>query len=222
MIVCYKNYKKSDHVAVCIRSVRHFMPDAEINVVFQYDEDKSEYDQDLPLFDGLNTKHHFVKKKYNFGGGSGNSNNGFYFTEWINAAQSLFPDAEKALVVDEDEYFTTGETLKWLNENEFDLAWYNWFAPLYSHDYWQRFPKGLMSGSLFCINFKFMKEFFPIPEVREHIEVILGHALVETCMSKNGVIKKIPTRDQDNHFGDGNHTNNIGQIISELKQAGII
>lgn len=222
MKICYKNYKKTDHVALCVKSVRHFIPDAEIHVVFQYDENQSEYDGELHFLDGLNTNIHYVPKKYHFGGGSGNSNNGFYFTEWINAAQRLFHNCEKAILMDENVYFTTGQTLKWLNENTFDLAWYHWFAPLYSIDHFQTQPKVTMAASLLGINFKFMNQFFPIPEVREHIEIILGHCLYENCEKIEGKILNIPTRYQDDHFGDGTHTNSYDFMVQHMKEAGIL
>lgn len=222
MIICYKNYKRTDHVALCIRSVRYFYPDIEINLVFQYDKDPSEYDDELYLVEKLNVIKHYMPKKYNFGGGSGNSYNGFYFTEWINVAQRLFSYAEKAIVMDENVYFTTGQTLKWLDENDFDLAWYHWFAPLYSDRYWISFPKVMMAASLFGINFAKMKKFFPIPEVQEHIEIILGHSIHDKCESINGKILKIPFRNQDDHFGDGSHTNSYEHMYNHLKESGII
>jgi hypothetical protein len=85
----------------------------------------------MEIFKKCNVKLYFDKKKWNFGSDSAfrSANNGYYFTEGINKIQSLTKNEKKVLIIDEDTFFTTGETIKFLLNNDFDLACSYWEAP---------------------------------------------------------------------------------------------
>ena len=88
-----------------------------------YLENENEYDEYLELFEEFNVKVFSDKKEYNFeSNAAGSMNNGLYFTEGINKMFKLSKGREKVLMLDEDSFFTSGETIKFLLENDFDFA----------------------------------------------------------------------------------------------------
>jgi hypothetical protein len=120
----------------------------------------------------------------------------------------MFKGKEKVIALDEDVYFTTGETLKFFENAEFDLAWANWWV-------------GVNAG-IIGINFKTMEPVFPLTEKLEYIEAILKEELLGRAMKMGLNIVKIPTRDEQNYFGDGSYTNDTDKIKSDLVHAGIL
>jgi hypothetical protein len=226
MIVFFKNYKRTDRVLLSIQSVRHLFPNIDIRCLNLYDESADEYLYDfkseLQLFKKLNIKLYFDKKKWNFGDTSaaGSSLNGYYFTEGINKIQSLTKDCEKVLIVDEDSFFTTGDTINFLLNNTFDLACCHWPAPpplVYSHR-----PQFEMNASILAINPKTTNQFFPIIEKQEYVEILLGHELFSKVRNmENSIVLEIPTRRYNDYCGDGLHTNDIQTIKEELTKANI-
>jgi hypothetical protein len=227
MIVFYKNYKRTDRTLLSIQSVRYLFPDIDIRCLFLYDESLDEYiyehNKEIDLLNKLQVKLYFDKKKWNFNQTSavGSSNNGYYFTEGINKIQNICRDIdEKVLIVDEDTFFTTGETIKFLLNNDFDLACSYWESP--EPVIYNRRPKFEVNGSIICINSKKLNNLFPIIEQAEYIEVLLGHELYEKCIDFEFKVVNIPTRHGKNYFGDGCWTNNIEVIKNELTKANIL
>lgn len=218
MIVFYKNYKRTDRTLLSIQSVRFLFPDIDIRCLFLYDETPTEYDEWVDKFEKFNVKLFFDKKTYNFGNSSaaGSSYNGYYFTEGINKIQKLSKEFQKVLIIDEDSFFTTGETIKFLLETNFDLAWANWPAPPNSGNH----SIGI-NGSILSINPNKLNHLFPIKEEEAFIENLLGFELYDKCNELGYDVVKISTRDYDNYFGDGVHTNDIDVIKSELTNANI-
>lgn len=223
MIVFYKNYKRTDRTLLSIQSVRFLFPAIDISCLLLYDETPSEYDEWLDAFKKFNVNLFFDKKTYNFGdtSGAGSSYNGYYFTEGINKIQKLSKESEKVLIIDEDSFFTTGETIKFLLANPFDLACCHWPAPSEMLTYSER-PQFEMNASILAINSKKLDEFFPIVEKQEYIEVLLGHELFSKVRGmENSIVLEIPTRNYTNYYGDGLHTNDIEVIKEELTKANI-
>jgi len=212
MIVFYKNYKRSERTYLSIQSLKHFFPNVDVRCLFLYDENPEEYYSDILKFESIGVTCYLDIKKYNFPNltSFGNKINGFYFTEGINKIQKIMNDLDgKLLVVDEDSYFTNGETIKFLLNEECDLAFCNWPSPDLIH-------KIGINGSILSFNPKILNHFFPLPEKEEYIEDLLGVHLYDRCVSENFKVIKIPTRDYNNYFGDGTHTNDISEIKDQL------
>jgi len=223
MIIFYKNYNRTERVLLSIQSVRHFYPEIDIRCLNLYDESPSEYDVYAEKFERLDVTVHFDKKTYNFGesSGIGSANNGYYFTEGINKIFNLVSDvSEKVFILDEDQFFTNGETLKFLLNSEFDLAYSWWNAPGNMITYKTR-PTVEMNGAFLAIIPVNVGKYFPLPEKREYIEILLGHELHDKCVSDNLRVINIPTRYHDNYHGDGVHTNNIDVIKGKLTENNI-
>jgi hypothetical protein len=216
MLIFYKNFNRLDRTFLSIQSVRYLFPDIEIHCLLQYENDKSEYNKDhIYKLEELNVKLHFDKKKYNFGNnGAGSLNNGYYFTEMLNKLYSLSSDYEKVLMMDEDNFFTSGETIRFLINNEFDLAYGSWPAP--GNDI-----NNSINGSILCVNCKKLKDLFPLPERKEYIEILLTRELLNKCKALNLKTLLIPTRLYTDYGGDGLFTNDVNIMKKELNNKNI-
>jgi len=224
MIIFFKNYKRTNRVLLSIRSVRHFFPYVDIRCLFLFDERKEEYDDSIiDSFKSYNVKLYFDKKTYNFGINSeGLPYNGLYFTEGLNKIQKIVNDLEdKVLFLDEDNFFTTGETINFLINNEFDLACCNWPSPprLITYSYK---PSYQVNASIICLKPKILQYIFPIPEKIEWVEDLWGHEIHDRVLKDGHKIIYIPTRNYTNYHGDGVFTNDINVIRTELMKAGIL
>jgi len=221
MIVFYKNYKRTERVILCIKSVRYLFPEMNIKCLLLYDENKEEYDSYIQVFRELNVELFFDKKTYNFGtSGVGSANNGYYFTEGINKIHNIVKDIDdKVFILDEDEFFTTGETIRFLLRTDFDLACSHWPAPY--PNYYPTRPSLEVNGAFLAINPKKLNRYFPLPEMFEFIEILLGHELYDKCVTDEMKTVIIPTRNFTNYHGDGIHTNHIEEIKQHLITANI-
>jgi hypothetical protein len=208
MIVAYKNYKRTERALLCMKSVRHFLPETEIHCLNLFDDGSYEYDEHKSDFERLGVKVHFNKNKHRCGPGFGSPCNGFYYTEYLNYFSEMFASHDKVIALDEDVYFTTGQTLRYLQETPFDLAWANWWVGV--------------NGGILGLNFKRMKSLFPLPEKKLEIEKILKSHLLEKAVYAGFSIAKIPTRDDRNYHGDGTYTNDTNKIKSDLMSVGIL
>jgi hypothetical protein len=228
MIVFFKNYKRTDRVLLSIQSIRFLFPDIDIRCLNLYDISADEYlyecHNELSLLKKLNVRLYYDKKKWNFGDSSatGSNFNGYYFTEGINKIQAIAKDFEKVLMLDEDSFFTTGDTINFLLNNPFDLACCYWPAPPEPPLTYTERPQFEMNASILAINPKATNQFFPIIEKQEFVEVLLGHELFHKIRSMEGsIVLEIPTRRYDDYCGDGLHTNDIEIIKEELTKANI-
>jgi hypothetical protein len=225
MIIFFKNYKRTDRTLLSIQSVRFLFPDIDIRCLNLYDNSADEYlyecERQMEIFKQCNVKLYFDKKKWNFGSESaiGSANNGYYFTEGINKIQALTKNEKKVLIIDEDTFFTTGETIKFLLNNDFDLACSYWQAP--EPIIYKCRPKFEVNGSIICINSKKLNGLFPIIEQAEYIETLLGYELYDKCIDLEFKVIEIATRHGQNFFGDGCWTNDIEKIKEELTKANI-
>jgi hypothetical protein len=220
MVVFYKNYKRSDRTLLSIQSVKHLFPDLEINCLFLFDKKPSEYNDVLPQFTKLGVNIYFDKKTYNFGNPSavGSKYNGFYFTEGVNKMHQLCLDYDirgKVLMVDEDHFFTTGTTINYLLQHDFDLAVGKWTSPGPNR------PPFEPNASIICVKPHNMVDIFPIPAREEYVEILWGWELIEKAKRLGRNIVQIPTRVEANFFGDGVHTNHIETIKEELTKHNI-
>lgn len=225
MIVFFKNYKRTDRTYLSIQSVRHLFPTMDIRCLFLYDESPRDYYDVVEKFKELNVTLYYDKKKWNFDSDSaaGSANNGYYFTEAINKIQFLTSDIDdKVLIVDEDSFFTTGETIKFLLNTDLDLACSYWPSPAKHKPYiYEKHNINGINGSILCINPKKLNNLFPIREEKEFIENILAYELVDKCLDSNCKVVEIPTRFYYNYYNDGVHTNSVEDIVTFMHKAGI-
>ena len=211
MIICIKNYHKNRNSSLTARSVRHFLPTSKI-CLFNIYETINREQLDLEVFDEIFD----FEAKYSgkvWGTGAGSPSNGLYFTEGINHVFNKFSDVdEKVLILDEDHFFTTGQTLRELENVDYDFAWAYWFAPE---------PHPLdVSASVLSFRPKKVAHVFPLPERVQFIETLLRtelhEKLIDTCK-----IHKITTRIHGDYKGDGQFTNDYQFIENKLREAGI-
>lgn len=137
MIVVFRNFFRNKMVNLTAKSVKHFIPDAELYCVSYYKNDPSVYDDQEPLDKDI--QQFLLRTKYvNEGAihdhedstktsGYQNADNVKYFVEGYNDIIKLFADVvEKVLILGEDHYFTTGAVLNELQNNDFHLAYAPW------------------------------------------------------------------------------------------------
>jgi hypothetical protein len=214
MIVFFKCYKRFQNTLLCIQSVRHLFPEIDIRCLFLYDEDPFEYYRLAPSLENLNVKMYHDKKTYNFGNGKGSDVNGYYFTEGINKMQKLVSSENKVLFLDEDQFFTTGATIQFLLDTDFDLAYATWPAPQTPAPYGR--PSVEINGAIVAVNPQRLNHLFPLPEQKEYIELLLGRELHDKAVAQGFKVVDIPTRKYTDFFGDGVHTNDIETMKQQL------
>jgi len=223
MIIFYKSYKRHDRTLLSLKSVKHLFPDLELKCLVLTDNLIPSQDDLVFLEDLKKLKVDFYTsvKKYNFGNsGSGSAKNGLYFSEGVNKIYKKCIDLQvtgKVLMLDEDHFFTTGETVKHLLTNNFDLAVGSWPAPPGG----QR-PSFEPNASILALTIESMVDVFPVPEREQYVELLWGFEIVDKCKKLGKKIIEIPTRVYTNYGGDGIHTNNINDIKKELSKFNII
>lgn len=218
MVVFYKNFNRTERTLLSIGSVRQLFPEIKICCLNLYLNNQSQYDSYLPTFKELQVEIFFNKKRYNFSPTAIISQyNGLYFTEGINGMFELSKNNgyQKVLMLDEDCFFTTGETIRFLLDNKFDFAYGTWPSPN-PNDYQQ------INGSILALDIVSTSPMFPLPERIQWIENLLGRELYNKCLGLGLTVVKIPTRTYIDFGGDGIHTNNVGQIRQQLKKVGMI
>lgn len=168
-----------------------------------------------------------------------------YFTiEYLNKIQSLLKDVDdKVLILDEDHFFTTGETIRFLLDTDYDLACglysetmqaFDPVAPRINEQHTaeraiernNEFVKEQIlayhvNGNIQSFNPKKLNSLFPlIPH--GCIEPALASQLLVPCVRKGYKVVSIPTR----CFGlqyprDGMHTNGVNNVSGCLNIAQI-
>jgi hypothetical protein len=210
MIFCIKNYHKNINSSLTAKSIKHF-GDHKVYLINVYKDNIDRTDLDQDIFDGIFD----FKAQYDFGPGEGSSANGYYFTEGINHAQKCFKDSEEKIVVlDEDHFFTTGKTIKELEENEYDLGWAFWISPPPESN-------NSVSGAIISFRPKKVDFLFPLPERNQYIEHLLKEEFLEK-MPDNLISYKMRNRNHGDYNGDGFFTNDYNKIYEELKRVNIL
>lgn len=223
MIVCFKNFKRNKMVNLTATSIRHFLPEVEIFCYTLYKHDyNAEYSSQEPLHDYI--KELTAPTKYispidvhdssQYGTTSGFANpcNGMYFCEGYNLIYETWEGYDQpVLILGEDHFFTTGETLNELVNSDYDVAYGDW-------DSWPGHLRA--NGSILCIVPSKVSNIFPIPEVVGSIEDQVGEFLLKHIPENR--LHKLSTRDALNYHGDGMYTNSSDEMISMIKEHGII
>lgn len=208
MIFCIKNFCKNKNCSLVAKSIKHF-GNYKIFLFNIYLNNINHEHLDTNLFENIID----VKGKYNLGSGMESKVNGFYFAEGINLIMHYFKELnDKIVILDEDHYFSNGNTIKELELNNYDLAWAHWPSP-YGH------PEDV-AANILSVNPRSVKHLFPLPEKLEYIEKTLREELLSKIDQTK--IYKIKNRNYINYFGDGHFTNNVDEIESSLKSAGIL
>ena len=210
------------------KSIKHFVPNAKFFCWSFYDKTPAEYDSHEPLDPDIENT--FVKTLYpnttglptdniwntdpNFKtSGYANFDNIKFFVEGFNLMFEKFKNIdEKVFMLGEDCYFTNGQVLKEIQENDFDLA----YAP------WEHISGLDVNACFVCIKPANVKHCFPLDPRQERpgitIETKLGYDLVQ----KISKVYKIKNRKGRNYFGDGSYTNSSLKIEEDLKAVGIL
>lgn len=220
-IFVYKNYKRDQEVLMSMKSLRHFMPYVDLFCLCLYDESESEYDWLVAAMAEIHAKPLFSKKGHS-DKGSSEADQGYHVIEYVNKIQSLFQTRDRVVILDETNYFLTGETLRTLMDNPWDLCYGFTFANNLSHRYVPRLPKQTMSHKTIALNMSKFRHIFPLPEVPEDPKIILGYHLIETAREMKSRIIELRTRNHLYWEGDGTWTESIDEMRENLVKAGIV
>ena len=175
----------------------------------------------LPFIEEIPVKTKYISKNTNYDdidetktSGYGNPNNSLFFVEGYNIIQSVFSTLDdKLLMLSEDHFFQTGETIKELLENDYDVAYGDFESEL----------AGCLkaNGSILCINPRKTAHLFPLIEYpNTTVEWSIGHLLLEKIPADRRY--SLSTRKHINYMGDGLYTNSSIIMEQALKKAGII
>lgn len=133
-----------------------------------------------------------------------NSINTLFFSEGYNIIFDLFKNySGKLFCLNEDQFFTTGQTIQDLKQNDFDLAWANWCWP----------TEKSVNGSILCYVPKKCMTLFPLPEIPVFVDSCYYEFIVTRQKQHNLKLYKMKFREGENYFGDGIRTNSYEDMI---------
>jgi hypothetical protein len=220
LTVVFRNFYRNRMTNLTAKSVKHFLPHADVHCLTLYKESMDEYASQEPLLDFITqftAKTKYVSGSNHHDGPGGTSgcahpDNGSYFCEGFNLIYDHFRESDqKLLMLAEDHYFTTGAVLKELVENDWDVA----FASGYE------VGLGNANGSILGIVPTKVAHLFPMAETTgTNIEVLIGRELLLRMDPVH--IYQIVNRRWVDYCGDGQYTNNSDVIEQDLRNAGII
>lgn len=211
MKIAIKNFLRNEDSNLTALSVKHFIPDAEI-YLFNLNKGNINHDNlTINLYKDIID----IQTKYLLGQGFRSHNNGFYYAEGFNIIHNYFKDLDdKLLILDENHFFTNGNTLKEIQENDFDIAGGVWCS-----DNNETIMNNNNNASCICINPYKIKHLFPLPEIKEYIEDLLSNYLFIDNNLKYYIIKN---RFFTNYFDDGMYTNDVNDMKNMMKINNII
>lgn len=221
MIIAFRNFFRNRMVNLTATSVRYFMPDVPIYCFSFYKNTEDDYKFAEPLYPWIGQT--LVKTKYvgtkssiqdsihaDLTNGYGNHENGCYFTEGFNHIFNTFQNYDdKVLILAEDHFFTTGKTLKEIQENEFDVCYANADRHILE-----------ANASILAIVPTRVKHLFPLPERPHRVETLLMETLTSQISADK--LHRLSTRNWIDYMGDGCYTNGSDIIAEEMKKAGIM
>lgn len=224
MIIAFKNFYRNKMVNLSALSIRHFLPNIQIYCFTLYKYDTGEYQSQEPLLPFITeiisptkyvgTNSNYDDKDTTKTSGYDNPDNGAYFIEGYNLIFDYFQEVnDKILMLSEDHFFTTGETLKELLNNDWDVAYGDAASEI------NGYLRG--NGSILGINPSKVGYLFPMPEyTKTTVEWIIGNFLLRQLELKQ--LHSISTRNWLDYCGDGMYTNSSEDMINMMKEAGII
>ena len=238
MIIVYRNFFRNKMVNLSARSIKHFYSDIKIYCLTLCKHDMSEYVNQEPLLSFIEewtAKTKYVSKNTNLDdvdtkktAGFGDVNNGAYFTEGYNLIMKRFRELdEPVLMLAEDHFFTTGQSLKEIVDTtgQWDICYGDADSERAGH------LRG--NGSILGIVPSKVKHLFPMVEhLSTTVEWMIGNLLLRQlpanrihCLStrkwsiNNG---ELDNNGWPDYCGDGIYTNSSLVMEEELKKAGII
>lgn len=209
MKIVIKNFFRNECTNLTIRSIRYFDSDVDFYVLNLCRRSPKEYDAQ-PQLDVPNENIFYRRTHIDVGGvGRANSNNGAIFAEGYNYIfEHFWGYAGKLLMLAEDHFFTTGKTLKEIQETDFSVAYGGWGR----YDEW--------NGSLLCVMPHEVQDFFPISErLGETVERCLRDNFLQIDVARK---HKLSTRNELDYGGDGCYTNFPQVMKAKLWKAGIL
>lgn len=223
LTVVFKNFMRNRMVNLTAKSVKHFIPNADIYCYSLYKQSEQDYADQDPLDPYIKqiwgqTKYVSGKTVYDSENspevsGYAHPDNGAYFAEGYNMIFEKFRDSDqKLLMLAEDHFFTSGATLREVMEIEWDVCfapWTNWGA--YSN----------VNGSILGVVPSRVGHLFPIHEARNtQVEWVFWHELVAKIPPERA--HAFTTRREVNYMGDGLYTNGSETIRQKMLEAGIL
>jgi len=219
LTVCFRNFYRNKMVNLSAKSIKHFLPRANIHCVSLYKDTYDEYKDQEPLDNhiiNIVAKTKYVNKNPDAvhdhvdttkTSGYAHPDNGLWFSEGYNIIFNIFKQYDEPVVMlSEDHFFTTGAVLREIVENSYDIAYASGDRDINAN------------GSLLVINPQKVKHLFPLPEVRVPIESLLETHLVSRVENRYS----IKHRKWIDYCGDGIYTNSSADMIREMKASGII
>lgn len=193
MVYALKNFYRNRVANLTIRSILHFRPNAEIHVLCLEAPGKTYAGQE-PLLTDPARVYYRPTKFFNMGPSVANQANNVFFSEGYNILYDILKDRDdKVLMLAEDHFFTTGQTLAELENEEFDAAYAPWNTGA--------------NGSILCLRPKRVGRFFPISEERANVEGVLGW-----WVKRIPNVRVITTRNELDYKGDGYYANTYDEI----------
>ncbi len=197
MKIVYKNFNRYECLNHSIRSAKFFFKEDDIYCVDFYSSDSynaENYDK-IPLD---KSKIFTQKTKYNKYVHEWNSQ---VFSEGHNVIYELFKNyTGKILSVNEDQFFTTGDTIRDLKENDFDLAWANWYWP----------SNNTVNASVVCFKPTTCGDLFPFPENKEPVDDLYYRHIVASQPEHGLSLYKMRFRVGNDYKGDGIRVGGVG------------
>ena len=221
MIIAFRNFFRNRMVNLTATSVRYFHPTADIHCFSFYKNSEDDYKYTEPLYPWIQQT--YIKTKYvgtkssvqdsvhvDLTNGYGNHENGCYFNEGFNHIFNVFQNYnDKVLILAEDHFFTTGATLREIQEKDFDVCYANADQHILE-----------ANASILAIVPTRVKHLFPLPEKPQRVENLLMESL--TSKIPGDRLHRLSTRNWIDYMGDGVYTNGSDIIARSLKEVGII
>ena len=239
MIVVFRNFYRNKMVNLSARSIKYFYPDMKIYCLSLCKHDMSEYANQeplLPFIEEFTAQTKYVNKENNNlddvdttkTSGFDADDNGAYFTEGYNLIFNRFKTSDEVvLMLAEDHYFTTGQTLKEIVDTtgQWDIC--------YGDADSERAGYLRGNGSILGIVPSKVRHLFPMVEhLHTTIEWMVGNLLLRQlpedrihCLSTRKWYVNPNGLDNNgwpDYCGDGLYTNSSEVMIEDLKKAGII
>ena len=232
IMVVFRNFFRNKMVNLTAQSVKHFLPNAEFHCFTYYKQSIGEYGSQEPLHDwiqqyNIQTKYHGrsdVHDSQNVHGtsGAGHPDNGKFFAESFNDIHNYFKDYDGVvLCLCEDHFFTTGQTLREVVDENYGLC----IGPVAVDEASAVYKDQDKEANACIMAFrpKQVAKWFPMREGPEAIEVLFANVLIKPLLEEGQVkMHKLTTRRWTDYCGDGLYTNSSEVMLQELIKAKIL
>lgn len=225
LIVVFKNFMRNRMVNLSAHSVRYFLPNARIYCLTLYKQSMDEYADQDPLDSyieewtaqtkwnsGIDIHDHIENGKCS---GYAHPLNGCFFTEGYNFIYDRFSNlSEKVLMLAEDHYFTTGDTLREVIKEEWDACWCGWDGD----------NPEIANASFLGVRPTVVAPFFPLTEAPGMVEYRIGAEFIHRIQISGHPAKthQLSTRHSIDYHGDGRCVNSSELIRQHMEESGLL